>query len=157
MGLGGAAVPAPLRGSGAVCYSPSALHAGTASAAPIGCRRPTAACARPTAAGRGERCVRLCVCVRDGGAGAPLCPALRLVGKKWAAAVSSQSTGCCYVPAGGDWSAVVPLVGDGEGGRSYNGRTPVGGGGRCGVAWCASAAALRLRWGRVPRRPRRGE
>lgn len=60
-------MPAPLRGSGAVCYSPSALHAGTASAAPIGCRRPTAACARPTAAGRGERCVRLCVCVSETG------------------------------------------------------------------------------------------
>lgn len=77
--------------------------------------------------------------------------------KKWAAAVSNQSAGCCYVPANGDWSAVTPLAADGVGGRSYKGRTPVGGGGRCGAAWCASAAALRLRWGRVSRRPRSGE
>lgn len=62
-------MPAPLRGSGTVCYSPSALHAGTASAAPIGSRRPAAACASPTAAGRGERCVRLSVCGGDGGGG----------------------------------------------------------------------------------------
>lgn len=126
------APPAPLRGSSLFVIPPPPRLSTPAAPGP-----PPLAAAYPAAASAGEepeRPSRFCLLI-----------GVRKMGCGWlqpTAAVLLCARGRRLVP-------VCAAQGRQAGGSSYKGRELARGGGRCGAAWCASAAALRLRWGRA--------